>query len=275
MGYGNRISKTVMNPLTDLKSDFYVGHENMSYYIAKQYITARKSPLFKRVKFIHVYKHSESKNRYKLRGTYRITRNYGIAVLTDDNLLYYNEYRGKHTVLSCMNINDFEAIFLNGYVLDENTQITISSDIKEKGEPIYLFLRIVARVIGINVRRRSPLQMMTSLNKWLDLTNKKRSDKEITMYNKRSIMDELVRRDYFDFVPPEMLEKMTAKGRDGLSKRNLMFFTCLGIIFMHRSSLRAQWDRNYNAKNPERMKRTTMKKINEYMIKENQSNETE
>ena len=232
-GHGNKISKNYHSPISDENSDFYVPPDMLWEFMKTDYPLARKSPLFKRAKYVFIYKEYEHEIKYRLKGTFRIKRIYSIAILTDDNTLYYNYYCGTHTVLSSENVSDFLKVFVNGYIWDENTRIIIDKTISKISEPILQFITILARMAGIFIRRRDVVQMMNSLNNWNNLNAI--HSKTVSKKNRKRIAEKLIQRGFFDFVPQHMIDIILTPGRESERKRNAMFFACMGILYNHQS----------------------------------------
>lgn len=246
MGCRNIITKTVSNPLTEESSEFFVSPEERTTYIRTRLASEkRNNPLFKKAKYIYVFKSRESDHTFRLRGTNRRTRYYGISILTDDNRYYYNEYRTKHTVLSMLTASNMFRIFLDGYIIDNNTQITVDDKISHSGEPLLIFLMIVAKSAGIIIHKRNIEAMMNTLNRRLNSIVKPRNGgKKITMYHKQHLMNGLIERGWLDFVPQKIMSQMLDKDNQPLEKRNLMFYCAMGILYMFRADLHSKWNHN-------------------------------
>jgi hypothetical protein len=241
-GRGNKISKNYHSPISDKNSDFYVPPDMLQEFMKSDYHAVRKSPLFKRARYVFIYKEYEHEIKYRLRGTYRVRRIYSIAILTDDNILYYNYYCGTHTVLSEQNVADFLKVFVNGYIWDENTRILLDNEIRKKSEPILQFMMILARIAGVKIRKRNVIQMMNSLNMWNDLDAI--HSKTVSKKNRKRLAEKLIERGYFDFVPQHMLDVIQTPGRETERKRNAMFFACMGILYNHQSAINNEKYRN-------------------------------
>jgi hypothetical protein len=243
MGSRNKITQTVSSPLTEKDSEFYVPPERYSVFVRKLLVkTKRENPLYKRAQFIFVYKSFESKNTYRLRNTNRRMRRYAIAILTDDNRYFYNEYNTKQTVLSELTSSNMSKIFLDGYIIDNNTMIILDSRIAVINEPISIFLSIVARCAGISVMRRNILQMMGTLNRIFRFgggENSKNGNK-MTFYHKKYFMRKLVESGQLEFIPKEHLDIIMDKTAN-LEKRNMRFYAAMGIIYMYRSKIRKDY----------------------------------
>jgi hypothetical protein len=239
----NKIRHTVKNPLTDENSEFYVPPEKRSSYFGKMLSIDKKNPLFKRAKYVVVIKTSESKNVYRLYGTNRRTRNYAIAILTDDNRYYYNEYTSKHTVLSTENVNNLIQLFTSGYIIDGNTRVVCSDNIKNWSEPIMIFLRIVMSVLSRPIMVRSTTQMISFLNNQFGYMKRVKSGDMkggyIGMF-KKALLD----YDRFDFLPPDVVEKMTSENETA-ERRRKIFYTSLGLLYLHYMSIKSERNKSF------------------------------
>ena len=245
MGSRNKIVHTVSSPLTEKDSEFYVSPERYGVFIRKSLVkTKRENPLYKKAQFIFVYKSFESKNTYRLFRTNRRMRRYAIAILTDDNRYFYNEYNTKQTVLSDLTSSNMSKIFLDGYIIDNNTTIVLDSRISHLNEPVSIFLSIVARCAGITIMRRDILKMMASLNRIFGFkkfgTHKK--ENKMTFYHKKYFMNSLVESGQLDFIPKEQLDIITDKNAK-IEQRNMRFYAAMGIIYMYRSKLKRSYDK--------------------------------
>lgn len=217
--------------MTDKDSEFYVPPKNYKMFVAKGVLKCkRENPLYKRAKTIFVYKGYESKNTYRLRGTNRRTRNYSIGILTDDNRYYYNEYTTKHTVLSMLTASNMSRIFIDGYIIDGNTTIIVDKSIQRMNEPVYIFLTIIARSIGISVMRRDVMQMLNTINNMLGNIVHKKKDKKISMHYKNDLIEGLLKNGMLNFIPKEHISIITDMSQK-LSKRNLVFFAAMGTLY--------------------------------------------
>lgn len=240
MGCRNKITHTVSSPLTEKDSEFYIPPEKYGVFIRKSLVrTKRENPLYKKAQFIFIYKCFESENTFRLLGTNRRTRRYAIAILTDDNRYFYNEYTTKQTILSDLTSTNMSKIFLDGYIIDNSTQILLDKRISIRNEPVSIFLSIVARSAGISVMRRDILQMMTTLNRiFRNISNVKIKDK-MTFYHKKYFMKNLVESGQLGFIPKEHLETIIDKTANR-EKRNMFFYAAMGILYMYRSKLRRE-----------------------------------
>ena len=235
----NKITKTVDNPLTNPDSEFYISDvkERQHYVTVVMNRDKRLNPLFKRAKFIYVYKDYESKRTFKLMGYKRRTRNYGIAVLADDNHLYYNEYTTKQQTLSDLMASNMSRIFLDGYVIDQDTMICLEKGIR-KTEPLAVFLQIVARSTGFNLRYRSVEKMLRTMTRWVPwlIRPKKKGAKPVVNQRSRSVaLKSLLDSGWLDFLPGRL--------RDMLFDENVKWGercrvgTCvLGIVYLNLAS---------------------------------------
>lgn len=239
MGCRNSITHTVISPLTDKNSEFYVPPDKYGVFVRRYLVrTKRNNPLYKKAQFIFVYKLSESKNTYRLLGTNRRTRKYAIAVLTDDNRYFFNEYTTKQTVLSELIATNMSKIFLDGYIIDNTTIIQLDKRISVNNEPISIFLSIVARSVGISIRRRDILDVMQTLNRIFGKTVNVKNGDRMTFYHKKYLAKTLVESGQLDFIPKEQLDVIIDK-KENSSKRNMYFYAAIGILYMYRSKLKS------------------------------------
>jgi len=233
MGKWNIIRKNVRNPLTDPESRFFMeeyGSGGLSY---TKLDSAKKNPLFPKAKFIYVVKSYEAPRKYKLLGTYRKSRYYGIAVLTDENKFYYNEYMSKMTCLSKSNLLDLERIFLDGFIIDGETKITLSKNITDKNEPLYLYLRTVSKLFGIHIKRRDTLRTLNITNNYLGKLVKTRKCKELTFYSKGGLKKKMLEGGWLNFLPNDLYEKIT-NPETKLRTKNLILMCSMGILSMFK-----------------------------------------
>lgn len=230
-----------MNPLSDVRSEFYLPPEERIKFIrVSQNKEKRCNPLFKKARFIYVHKINESPNRYKLLGTYRRTRNYGIAILTDDNNYYYNELQTKQTVLSYEIAVALFRIFCDGYVLDGDTRIVIDSSLNVKNEPLGIFLVILARSIGVDVRKRAIedifLSLTNSIRCLLPRRRPNQKGKPVCRRVGPTIMRHLLEDGWLDFLPEDLRTEMTKEKTDPSWRRKLIFYCAAGILYMFRTT---------------------------------------
>ena len=228
---GNRIARTVKNPISDPESMFHIPEYGLSGKVVYKEIERMKTnSLFPHAKYISIFKVWESKNRFKLLGTYRMTRYYGIAVLTDENILYYNEYRTKQTTLSIETITDMDKIFLDGYIIDENTRFLLSKNINGRDEPLNVYLKIVTKVKGIRVVRKDPYKTLDHLNSALGFVIKPRH-KNLSPSSRTVFARYLKESGQFNFIPDELYAKMTDMSVR-VFHRNVIYYTMIGILYM-------------------------------------------
>ena len=242
MGGVNIIRKNIRNPLTDKDSGFYLAEYGTGGLSYAKVDAIKKNPLFPRARFIYVVKSWESPNRYKLLGTYRRSRYYGIGILTDENRFYYNEYMSKQTALVKTNCLDLERIFLDGFVIDGNTKITISKNITEKNEPMYLYLNTIAKVFGIHIRRRDTVRTLNLANNYLGKPLKSKKHPELKLYTKGHLKKWMLERGYLNFLPDDLYEKIT-DANTKLRTKNLILMCALGIITMFKADKIVQSNR--------------------------------
>lgn len=238
MGCRNKIRHEVDNPLSNENSDFYLPLEQRVNYIRfSLYKEKRENPLFKKAKYIYVYKDRESKNTYRLKGLKRRMRYYGISILTDDNNYYYNEYRSKHATVSLTTASDMSKIFLEGYKLDYDTTIAVDSSIGDQ-EPIMIFLQTVARTIGIPIRKRTVVQMLKRITSTIPNLITMHNKKETDIRHKRYIVDALHKRGWLDFLPEKIITQIRDRDAD-YRKKNIVTVCALGILYLHKSVMQA------------------------------------
>ena len=251
MGSKNKIRYNVNNPLTDEESEFFIEPEKRLSYLRKAMKNEMKNnPLFKKAKYVVVVKHSESKNVYRLMGTRRKTRNYGIAILTDDNRFYFNQYQTKSTTFSKMNSTDLCRIFCQGYIWTNETKVIVSSDISDYSEPVLMFLKIVSAATGVPISRKTVPQMMEAANFFSPtpiatrLTKKK---KQLGAWNRQTIIERLKAEGRFDFLPHDILDELriTVKGRPERRRRDLIFACSMGILYLFKKDLTLNPNKKY------------------------------
>lgn len=236
-GRENSLVTRLNTPLTDPSTDFYMPNMAHDRLYLKRLDTFKGDPAFKHAKCICVFKSMESEHSYRIRGTQRRSRTYGVGVLTDDNRYYYNEYRTKQTVLSNRLISDMNKLFLEGYRVDNRTAIMLSNDINNRNEPIALFLRVASRTVGVPVLKRSKEKILAALNKRIKLGLKSTKNKDkphrIATQAAWRLRDMLLEMGYFDFVPEELRREMVAKEGVTYKRRLRLFWCAAGVLFLH------------------------------------------
>lgn len=235
MGNRNSIKKRVSSPLTSPDSPFYCPDYRVPCAY-KKVMKMRESPLFPRARCIFVIKSWESKEEYRLLGTRRLNRYYGIGILTDENRYYYNEYRMKNTILSSEVFADLTKIFIDGYIIDKNTMFMTTSNMYRRSEPIMAFFKVIARLFNNRVRTREIYDICNILNRRLGRVFNNDSGRDIDSKNLYRFRDELLKKGWLDFVGKEQLAKLTD---DGISKakRNVALHSAIGILYMHTLEL--------------------------------------
>ena len=233
MGNRNSIKKRVSSPLTCPDSQFYLeNYKKPCGY--KEMLVLRKSPLYPRARCIFVMKSWESKNVYRLMGTRRLTRYYGIGILTDENRYYYNEYRMKNTILSTEVFADFTKIFIDGYIIDKDTAFMITPNMHKKSEQITAFFKLLARMFNNKVKKRDVETIANLLNTLLGRIFKpaRKAHQKINNRNFYMFKNILMENGWFDFVGKELLDKINNE-KLSKPKRDVALYTAIGILYMH------------------------------------------
>ena len=137
------------------------------------------------------------------------------------------------TCLSKSNLLDLERIFLDGFIIDGETKITLSKNITDKNEPLYLYLRTVSKLFGIHIKRRDTLRTLNITNNYLGKLVKTRKCKELTFYSKGGLKKKMLEGGWLNFLPNDLYEKIT-NPETKLRTKNLILMCSMGILSMFK-----------------------------------------
>lgn len=159
----------INSPITDSSSTYYnplyPNDSHQTYRIR----TAKRDPMFPRAKIIYVWKFRDTELMYYNFGKTRRMRTYCINVMTDEDRYYYNLYTTISVDLSETISVDLAKVFLDGYIIDENTLIVLSKDMYKANDPICTFFTIVVKTINHRIRYMDTYRVLHRLNLMLGM----------------------------------------------------------------------------------------------------------
>lgn len=198
--------------------------------------------MFPVAKYICVAKTMESRKKYKVRGVPRITKVYGVGVLTDKNQYYFSEIHTNHIELTYSNRLVLQQALTSKYILTPETKVAVGDNINEK-DPIYAFLRIVGSAVGFLVKRKAYWRMLRALNIRFKYVKKARAKNySVRKWHIKYVLQSLIDHDRFDFITdPDWQEKLSTK----TGYVTQAFYECaVGILFLFQKELNVKYFEN-------------------------------
>jgi hypothetical protein len=181
----------------------------------------------------------ESKKKYKVRGIPRITKVYGIGVLTDKNQYYFSEIHTNHIELTQYNRLVLQQALTSKYILTPETRIIVGDNINEK-DPVYVFLKIVGSAVGYLVKKKAYWQMLRALNIRFRYVKKARArDFSVRKWHVKYVLKSLIDHDRFDFITdPNWQEQLSTKTKYVIQA----FYECaVGILFLFQKDVEKRY----------------------------------
>lgn len=184
---------------------------------------------FSRLKYLVIFKFMESKRNYKRRGVLRRTRDYGVGILTEENDYYFSMLTMNHRHLMAQHITLFNKMFMQRFVVTENTRVLFSDDIGWKTEPIGQYWKIVQDVLRFRINHVSMNKMFKGVNRY-HRTIRTWKHRRFGRWHWELLIDSLFKNNCFGFITDPDWEEKLSKMNPRI--RNMHVYVAVGILYL-------------------------------------------